>query len=301
VVLGPTASGKTALALALARRFQGEIVNCDSVAMYREFEIGTAKPTPAERAEIPHYLVDCIDPLASVTAGDYSRQARAALRDISQRARLPIVSGGTGLYLRALLAGLFAGPPRSENLRENLRERAASGGPARVHRILRRLDPTAAARIHANDLPKVVRAVEVCLAARRPMTEMLEEGRQPLEGYRILRFGLNPARDALYARINRRAEQMFEQGLIAETERHWKKFGEHAPPLAALGYRQAMQVLRGELTPAAAMEAAQQGHRNYAKRQMTWFRREPEVCWLAGFGDDDAIQSEALARVQQEI
>jgi len=300
-VLGPTASGKTALALTIARHFDSEIVNCDSVAMYRDFEIGTAKPTAVERCEVPHHLLDFVDPTANVTAGEYARQARQVLGEISGRGHLPIVSGGTGLYLRALLDGLFAGPQRSEELRYNLRRRAEEGGPERLHRILRRLDSSAAVRIHANDVPKVIRAIEVCLASRRPMTELLQEGREPLRGFRILRLGLNPERAALYTRINQRATKMFERGLIAETELLRKKYGDEARPLTSLGYQQAMQVLRGEIDGKLALEAAQQAHRNYAKRQMTWFRREPEVHWLAGFGDDADVQAGVLALVQQNI
>jgi len=315
VVLGPTASGKTALALAIARRFGGEIVNCDSVAMYREFDIGTAKPTVAERAEVPHHLVDCVDPLADVSAGEYARQARLILREIvlreitprggNPRRHLPIVSGGTGLYLRALLEGLFPGPRRSEELRNKLRKRAEKRGTAYLHRILRRLDPPAASRIHDHDVPKVIRAIEVCMAARRPyrrtMTELWEEGREPLQGFRILRLGLTPEREALYARINRRAAKMFDEGLIAETGRLLSKYGDQARPLASLGYKQALQFLRGELNRDSALAAAQQAHRNYAKRQITWFRREPEVTWLAGFGDDGAIRAEGIAAVEREI
>jgi tRNA dimethylallyltransferase len=298
VVLGPTASGKTALSLAIARRFHGEIVNCDSVAMYRDFEIGTAKPSAAERAEVPHHLLDFVDPTASVSAGEYARLARLALNEIAERGRLPIVSGGTGLYLRALLQGLFAGPQRSEALRISLRQRAEQSGPERLHRILRRLDPCSAQRIHANDVPKVIRALEVCLAAGRPMTELWQESREPLRGFRIFRLGLNPERDALYERINLRAAKMFEQGLVAETDHLRKKYGDGVWPLTSLGYKQAMQVLRGESDGESALEAAQQAHRNYAKRQMTWFRREPEVRWLSGFGDDPAIQTEALAVIE---
>ncbi len=305
VVLGPTASGKTALALAIARRFGGEIVNCDSVAMYREFEIGTAKPSAAERAEVPHHLLDCVDPLANVTAGEYARQARQALREIDQRRHLPIVSGGTGLYLRALVEGLFSGPQRSEDLRNQLRNRAEERGTGYLHRILRRLDAAAANRIHANDVPKVIRAIEVCLASRRPfrrtMTELWQQGREPLRGFRILRLGLNPEREALYVRINQRAAKMFEKGLIAETKQLLEKYGEHARPLASLGYKQALQCLRGELDRESALAAAQQAHRNYAKRQITWFRREPDVHWLAGFGDDTAIQAEGIATIEPQI
>ena len=310
VVLGPTASGKTALALAIARRFHGEIVNCDSVAMYREFEIGTAKPSPAERAEVPHHLLDCVDPLADVSAGEYARQARQVLREIALRENepprhLPIVSGGTGLYLRALLEGLFPGPQRSEELRNKLRSRAKKHGPEHLHRILRRLDAAAASRIHANDVPKVIRAIEVCLASRRTshrtMTELWRQGREPLRGFRILRLGLNPEREALYARINQRAAKMFEDELIAETERLLKKYGDQARPLKSLGYKQAVQFLRGEVNRESALAAAQQAHRNYAKRQTTWFRQEPDVHWLAGFGDDPAIQAEGIATIERQI
>ena len=311
VVLGPTASGKTALALAIARRFHGEIVNCDSVAMYREFEIGTAKPSAAERAEVPHHLLDCVDPLADVSAGEYARQARQVLRKIvlretalsenEQRRHLPIVSGGTGLYLRALLEGLFRGPQRSEELRNKLRRLAEERGSEHLHRILRRLDSSAANRIHANDVPKLIRAIEVCLASRRPITELWHQGREPLHGFRILRLGLNPERKALYARINQRAAKMFDEGLVAETERLLAKYGDQARPLASLGYKQAVQFLRGELDRESALSAAQQANRNYAKRQITWFRREPDVHWLAGLGDDPAIQEEAIATIEQQI
>jgi tRNA dimethylallyltransferase len=298
VVLGPTASGKTALSLALAERFHGEIVNCDSVAMYREFDIGTAKPTAPERARAPHHLLDCVAPTSHVTAGEYARQARQLLEAIKTRGHLPIVVGGTGLYLRALLEGLFPGPQRSEELRQRLRERAESRGTTYLHRILRRLDRAAAEKIHANDTPKLIRAIEVCLASRQKMTELWQQhGRDPLRGFRILRLGLDPDRQALYERINLRARQMFEAGLIEEAQRLLETYGNTAGPLSSLGYKQAVQYLRGELTREQALQSAQQAHRNYAKRQMTWFRREPQVTWLTGFGDDAQIQQTAAARV----
>ncbi|HSZ61189.1 MAG TPA: tRNA (adenosine(37)-N6)-dimethylallyltransferase MiaA [Terriglobales bacterium] len=301
VVLGPTASGKTALALAIARQFGGEIVNCDSIAMYRDFEIGTAKPTAAERAEIPHHLLDYVDPLANVTAGEYARQARHSLREIAGHSHLPIVSGGTGLYLRALLEGLFPAPQRSEELRERLRARVEERGSSYLHRILERLDPAAAKRIHVNDVPKIIRAIEVCLIARQPMTELWRENREPLHGFRILRLGLNPDRETLYARINQRAAKMFADGLIEETERLLAKYGAQARPLASLGYKQALQFLRGGLDRKSALAAAQQAHRNYAKRQLTWFRREADVHWLAGFGGDGAIQAESIAVAKSKV
>jgi tRNA dimethylallyltransferase len=295
VVLGPTASGKTALSLVLAERFHGEVVNCDSVAMYREFEIGTAKPSASERARAPHHLLDFVDPTGYVTAGEYARLARQALAQIKSRGNLPIGVGGTGLYLRALLDGLFPGPQRSEELRERLRQRLEQNGADYLHRLLRRLDPDAAAKIHANDIPKLIRAIEVCLASRQKMTELWKQGRDPLTGFRIVRLGLNPDREALYARINQRAERMFESGLVEETKRLLAKYGDTARPLASLGYKQAVQLLQGEIDHKAALQAAQQAHRNYAKRQMTWFRREPEVVWLEGFGDDPSIQQKAAA------
>jgi tRNA dimethylallyltransferase len=296
-ILGPTASGKTALSLALAQQFHGEIVNCDSVAMVREFEIGTAKPSREERASAPHHLFDIVAPTDFITAGEYARQGRQVLNEIKTRGHVPIVVGGTGLYLRALLEGLFPGPQRSEELRERLRERADQRGSAHLHRILRRLDVAAAENIHPNDTPKLIRAIEVCLATRRQMTAMWKQGRDPLTGFRIQRLGLNPDREALYQRINDRARSMFERGLLEETKRLLDRYGNEARPLTALGYKQAVQLLRSEIALDAAIAAAQQAHRNYAKRQLTWFRREPEVFWLSGFGDEPQTQKDAIDRI----
>jgi tRNA dimethylallyltransferase len=298
VVVGPTASGKTALSIAIAQQFHGEIVNCDSVAMFREFEIGTAKPTRPERKTTPHHLIDCLSPTSYFTAGEYAREARRILGEIRDRNHLPIVTGGTGLYLRALLDGLFPGPQRSEELRERLRERAVTKPAGYLHRVLKRLDPMAAGSIHSNDTPKLIRGIEVCLASRDRMTDLWKQGRDPLQGFRILRLGLNPNRDALYERINERARRMFESGLIEESRRLYEKYGDAARPLASLGYKQALQVVRGEINSKLATWAAQQAHRNYAKRQMTWFRREPDVQWLSGFGSDPAIQKQACELVQ---
>jgi tRNA dimethylallyltransferase len=301
VIVGPTASGKTALSLFLAERFGGEIVNCDSVAAYRELEIGTAKPSAEERHRVPHHLFDIVSPAEPLTAGDYARRARAALDEIRGRDRLPLVVGGTGLYLRALIEGLFPGPPRSKELRARLRARAQEKGSAHLHRMLARLDPAAAHAIHPNDTAKLIRAIEVCLAARQKMTDLWAQGRDPLRGFRILRLGLDPERNALYARINERARRMFEAGLVEETRALLAHYGDSAPPLSSLGYRQAGQLLRGEIDRKLAVWAAQQAHRNYAKRQMTWFRREPDVRWLRGFGDDPALQAEAAALVQAQV
>jgi tRNA dimethylallyltransferase len=301
VILGPTASGKTALAVALAQRFSGEIVSCDSVAVYRHFEIGTAKPSQKQRSLVPHHLLDVAEPDEPFTAGDYSRQARAAIAETSRRGKLPIVVGGTGLYLRALLEGLFPGPQRSEELRNRLRERAEGRGSAYLHRVLTRVDPRAASSIHPNDAAKLIRAIEVCLTSRSRMSDLWRErGRDPLLGYSILRIGLNPERQKLYDHINQRARQMFDDGLVEETKALVERYGgrKNVTALDSLGYRQAAQFLRGEFSREDAIAAAQQGHRNYAKRQMTWFRREPDVHWLEGFGDEAEITQEAASIIK---
>jgi tRNA dimethylallyltransferase len=298
LLLGPTGSGKTALSLALGERFHGEIVSCDSVAVYRGMDLGSAKPTPEERSCLPHHLIDVADPDQPFTAGDYSRQARAVLRDIAQRGRLPIVTGGTGLYLRALTEGLFAGPPRQTELRDRLRLSAERHSSAWLHRILTRLDAASAARIHANDTPKLIRAIEICLAARRPMSQVL--GRDPLTGFRFLRIGLNPPRTTLYKRLNARCAAMFAAGLVDETRGLFLRYGP-VKALDALGYRQALAVVEGQLTLAEAIASAQQGHRNYAKRQLTWFRREPDVRWLTGFGDAPETVQAAMELTAQTL
>ncbi|HUS19322.1 MAG TPA: tRNA (adenosine(37)-N6)-dimethylallyltransferase MiaA [Terriglobales bacterium] len=303
VIAGPTASGKTALSLAMAKGFNGEIVSCDSVAVYRDFEIGTAKPSPAERLEVPHHMIDVASPGESFTAGEYARQARVALKDISGRGKLPIVVGGTGLYLRALLEGLFAGPQRSEELRARLVGKEEARGKGHLHRILLHLDRVAASKIHANDTPKVIRAIEVCLAERAKMSELWEKGRDPLTGFRIVRVGLNPDRALLYDRINRRCEKMFRHGLVEETQHLLELYPQLLSipnsPLNALGYRQAVQVVRGELTEIEAIAAAQQAHRNYAKRQLTWFRKEPEMRWMKNFGDEAQAVAAASAALTE--
>jgi tRNA dimethylallyltransferase len=304
VILGPTASSKSALAMHLAERFSGEIVSCDSVAVYRHFEIGTAKPSREDRARVPHHLVDVADPREPFTAGEYARQARAALSEIVERRHLPIVVGGTGLYLRALLEGLFPGPQRSDELRERLRERGAKRGSEYLHHILRRIDPASAEKIHPNDEAKLIRAIEVCFASGGRMSELWQQqGRDPLRGFRILRLGLNPPRELLYDRINRRAAKMFDDGLVAETQSLVERFGDgrEITPIHSLGYEQVLQHLRGELTLPQAVAAAQQGHRNYAKRQLTWFRREPDVNWLEGFGDDKAVGEKASNLIQASL
>jgi tRNA dimethylallyltransferase len=303
LLLGPTGSGKTALSLELAQRFNGEIVSCDSVAVYRGMDLGTAKPTAEEQARLPHHLIDIVDPDQPFTAGKYSRQARAALRQIVACGRLPIVTGGTGLYLRALTEGLFAGPARQQELRDRLQQSRAQHGVTWLHRMLRRLDPASAARIHSNDTAKLIRAIELCLGMRKPLSKTLEnqeQARDPLTGFRLLRIGLNPPRQALYELLNRRCAAIFAAGIVEETRALLERYGP-VKALDSLGYRQGLAVLAGTLSVEAAVAAAQQGHRNYAKRQMTWFRREPEVHWIAGFGDEPETIAAATELVQARL
>ena len=301
ILTGPTASGKTALSLALALRFQAEILSCDSVCVYRHMQLGTAKPSAAERQLVPHHLLDLYDPTEACTAGDYARHARATLGELAARDTLPILpilAGGTGLYLRALVDGLFPSPPPQPALRALLRLRATQRGSAHLHRSLQRFDPEAALRIHPNDAPKLIRALEVSLAARRPITDQWTGGREALTGYRILRLTLDPPRPLLYARIDQRARAMFDDGLIEESRRLIERFGPACRPFTSLGYKQAASVLNGTLTQPEAIAETQQGHRNYAKRQLTWFRREAELHpthTLQGTGDDSQVQLQALA------
>jgi tRNA dimethylallyltransferase len=298
VIAGPTGSGKSELSLRLAERFEGEIVNCDSIQIYRFFDIGSAKLPVSERRGIPHHLIDVADPSEVFTAGDFARLARPILREITERSHLPIVTGGTGFYLRALIEGLAPGPQRDEALRERLKARETRR-PGGLHRLLRRFDPATAARIHANDTPKLMRALEICLSARSPATEVFAAGRDSLEGFRVLKVGLFPPRERLYERLEKRMEKMFADGLVEETAELAKRSHISAKPFESIGYKQALQSVQGELSPRDALFYAVRETRRYAKRQMTWFRQEPGLEPIAGFGDDPAIAEEVASRVER--
>jgi tRNA dimethylallyltransferase len=295
-VVGPTASGKSALGVWLAERFGGEVLACDSTQLYRGFDIGTAKPGVSERHGIPHHLIDVLKSSEAATAGGYRQMALAVLEDLRTRGRLPILTVGTGLYLRALLEGLAEVPQRSEELRERLRASAEEHGAGYLHRLLKRLDPEAAGKIAAADEQKLIRAVEVCVLARRPVSEVHRAGRTPLAGWRAVKIGLMPPREALYERIHARTDAMLAQGWMEEVRGLMHSGSlEHAKPFDFIGYRELREVLRGENKLEEAHAAIQQATRRYSKRQLTWFRKDPGVHWLAGFGDDAQVQREAVA------
>lgn len=282
-IVGPTASGKSALALRLARERSGEIVSCDSLQVYRGLDVGSAKATAAERAAVPHHLLDVVPPQAAFSAADYARLARAALAGIRARGRLPIVAGGTGLYLKALLSGLFEGPSRDDVLRLRLERLAERFSDRRLHRLLAHVDGAAAARTHPRDRVRIVRALEVYWLTGRPITAHQAGGSQPLEGYRTLVLGLAPDRARLRAAVEARTRHMLEHGLVGETRAVLAACGGVAPrPLGAIGYRQALGVLRGELSPEAAESSIVTETMRFAKRQMTWFRHQAprNVAWF---------------------
>jgi tRNA dimethylallyltransferase len=297
-IAGPTGSGKSGLSIALAETFGGEIVNCDSLQVYRHFDIGAAKLPESARHGIPHHLIDILDPGEIFTAGQYSRLARETIAAISARGHLPIIAGGTGFYLRALLDGLFEGPSRDQPLRDRLaaRETRRRGS---LHRLLTRFDSQAAAKIHPHDVPKVTRALEVCLLSRRPVTELYRQGRDRLRGYRALKLGLLPDREALNQRLDERCRAMFQGGLEDEVRRILAMGFPSVKPFEALGYKQALQSIRGELTPREALFYAQRNTRRYAKRQITWLRKETGIEWLRGFGESPEIRDFAIRRVQE--
>lgn len=293
ILAGPTASGKSALALHLAQQFGGEIVNCDSLQLYRGMDIGTAKPSLSERQIVPHHLFDVRNPNQVFTAGEYSRLARPVLSEISQRGRLPIVTGGAGFYLRALLDGLFPGPSREDALRGRL-ARIEDRRPGQLHRLLQRWDAPSAVRIHPHDRNKLIRALEVIQLARLPLSTAQQQARQPLEGFRILKLGLAPPRPALRARILARTRQMFAAGLVEEVRALAELgYSRDCKAMEAVGYRQAHAVLAGEMTIEEAIADTALRTAQYAKRQLTWFRRDTAMVWLPGFGEESAVLSQA--------
>jgi tRNA dimethylallyltransferase len=298
VVLGPTASGKSALAIALAKSLGGEILVCDSAQVYRRYDVGTAKMPAAEQHGIPHHLVDVVEWNETFTAGDYRRQALALLEDLRRRGKVPIVVAGTGLYLRALLEGLADAPKRSDELRERLKRQAARRKPGYLHRVLRKLDPEAAGRIAAQDTQKLVRAIEICLLSGKTVTSIQRQLRPRLEGFHIVKLGLLPARPDLYARIEQRVLAMLEHGWVEEIRALLASgVPPSAKPFGFIGYKQLREYAEGRTSREKATLDIQQATRRYAKRQLTWFHREPCVHWLEGFGDDPRIQQAALAHL----
>jgi len=298
VIVGPTASGKSALGLWLAGRLNGEVIACDSTQLYRGFDIGTAKPTAAERRSVPHHLLDVLEGTQPATAGGYRERAIEVLEDLRERRKLPIFTVGTGLYLRVLLEGLADVPQRSEELRERLRATAAEHRPGHLHALLRRMDRPSAERIAVADEQKLIRAIEVCLLTKKPLSELHRRGRKPLEGWRAVKIGLKPEREELYERVVARTDKMLASGWLEEVRGLLDRgIPDNAKGFDFIGYRELRAVLRSQLHFEEARVAIQQATRRYAKRQLTWFRREKGVEWLAGFGDSEQIQAAALARL----
>ncbi len=293
-IVGPTASGKSSLGVFLAKKFGGEVLACDSTQLYRGFDIGTAKPSRAERETVSHHMLDVLDPSEASTAGGYRERAIAVLDDLRSRSRLPVLTVGTGLYLRALLEGLADLPLRSEEIRERLRASALEHGTGHLHGMLAHLDPEAAKAINPSDQQKLIRAIEICLLTQKPLTEVHRSGRTPLAGWRVIKIGLAPDRDALVERIRRRTDAMLQAGWLQEVAQLLASgLSDDAKPFQFIGYRELRSQLRGEITLDAARSAIQQGTRQYAKRQLTWFRREANVHWLFGFGDEPSVQMAA--------
>ena len=298
-IVGPTSSGKSRLAFRAAQALNGEIVNCDSMQMYRLLEIGTAKPTPEQKGEIPHHLYDLLDPDEYFSAGRYMVEARKVCQEISECGKTPFVVGGTGLYLQALLEGVFEGPGRSQDIRERLNRIGDRKGSDYLYRLLERRDPAAADRIQAGDKVRVLRSLEIYLLTGRPISQ-LQQQRDPLKNLSILKIGLSLPRPILYDKINRRVSEMFHSGLIEEVQQLLAKgYRPDCKGFEALGYRHAVAVLDGESSQEEAIEKTQIETRRYAKRQMTWFRREKKVHWIEGPGED-ASPLESLLKLVEE-
>ena len=284
----------------MAEKFSGEVVNYDSVQLYRGFDIGSAKLSSEERRGVPHHLLDALDPSEDSSAGDYARRARVVLEVLRKREKTPVLVGGSGFYLRAVLDGLFEGPERDRRLRERLEAAERRRGSGYLHRVLRRLDPEASQRIHANDVPKVVRALEVRLVGGERLVSAFARNTPALEGFQVVRIGLDPERSLLHERINRRARLMFEGGLLREVEALLASGVDRGVwAFGSLGYRQALAVVEGRMGVEAAVEETALRTRQYAKRQLTWFRRqEPETNWIHGLGSEERAVAEALRVVE---
>ncbi len=299
VVIGPTGSGKSGLAVDLALTFCGEVLNCDSVQIYRGLNIGTAKLTAAEQCGVAHHLIDVADLGDLFTAGEFLSRGRLVLNDIRVRQHLPIVAGGSGLYLRALLRGLFPGPKRSEPLRARLYELATNKGTTYLHRLLARVDATSASRIAVNDQPKLVRALEVFFLTGVPISEQFQKGAETLQGFNVLKIGLNPPRKDLYELIDRRVERMFADGLLEEIRALLSDgWAPELKPLQSLGYAQVIQHLKGKISVQQAISQIQLETRHYARRQLTWFRKEDHVVWFGGFGSDSEVRRSVKGHVE---
>lgn len=295
-IAGPTASGKTALAVKLALHVGGEVVNFDSVQIYREIEIATAKPTAEERRGVPHHLIDYVDPRVNYTTADWAADAAAKIMEIESRGRIPILAGGTGFYLRTLRQPLFDSPKTDERLRERLRNIREIKGPEHLHSMLQRVDEESATRLFPRDYVRVMRALEVYFQTGERLSRIQPNRTAPPEFVeRIRLFVLNPPRGELYHRINRRAELHFEKGLVEEVKQlRDRGVLDTTNALGSHGYRRVCEYLRGERPLESAVEKTKQDVRNYAKRQLTWFRRETDAQWLNGFGDEAEVWERLL-------
>jgi len=289
-ILGPTASGKSALGLTLAERHDGEIINCDSTAVYRGFDIGTDKLPTEQRRGIPHHLIDIADPTEVYTAARFAQDAAAAMRDIHGRGRLPILVGGTGFYYRALTRGLFPGPGADDALRGRLNRIAEKRGPERLHRLLRRVDADAAARIMPRDLKRIVRALEVYFITGRPLTSHFAETASPIADVAVTAIALRLPPELTAERVARRVDEQFARGIVDEVRALLARgIPPHARPFGGLVYRQVMEMLRGVRGEAETRALIVQENRRYARRQLIWFRKEPNLRWFDGPGEREAV------------
>lgn len=299
-IVGPTASGKSALGIELALRLGGEIINCDSVQVYQEIQIATAKVSEAERRGVPHHLMDFVSPRVNFTAADWARVACRTVDEIEKRGHPVFLVGGTGFYLRALRRPFFPSPPTDEELRTRLTRIRETRGPEHLHRILQRFDAAEAGRLSSRDWPRVQRAIEFCLQTGEPISQQRSlRPDPPALAARLRIIALNPPRRELYARINDRTEKQFANGLVDEVDRLLEKgVPRNSNALGAHGYRRVVEYLKGERDLESAIEQTKLDVRHYSKRQLTWFRHEPDVEWLEGFGDDARVQEQALALLQ---